>query len=429
MSSLIDSISMGPFGSDVKVEYMVNEGVPFLDGSNLALPRMNVDSLKFVTREKADSLKNALAHPNDIVVTHRGTIGQISFIPDDLGYDEFLISQSQFRVTLDANKVDPVFFTYYFHTKEGQKRLLSFANYVGVPALASATTNFKDLEFPLIPLSAQKRIAQMLLLIDNKIRNNNAICADLEAMAKLFYDYWFVQFDFPDENGKPYKSSGGKMVWNEELKREIPEGWEVKRLDSVIKLERGISYSSSDLAGNGIPMINLGSFAVGGGYKDDNLKYYSGEYSESKVIKPYDLILCLTQQTDIDPKKDVIGCAMLIPNIFCGDIVISQDLAKVVCTEALKHYLIRYFNTSYYHKYITGYATGSKILHLDVNGILGHVAIIPPHHILEEYANAAKDIWNYKSICLAEIKQLASLRDFLLPMLMNGQVKIGKAGA
>jgi len=77
------------------------------------------------------------------------------------------------------------------------------------------------------PLCEQNRIANVLGSIEERIENNNAICAELEAMAKLLYDYWFVQFDFPDENGKPYKSSGGKMVWSEELKREIPEGWEI----------------------------------------------------------------------------------------------------------------------------------------------------------------------------------------------------------
>ncbi|MBK7041942.1 MAG: restriction endonuclease subunit S [Bacteroidetes bacterium] len=100
---------------------------------------------------------------------------------------------------------------------------MSFKNHVGVPALAQATTNFRLLEFPLIPIKEQFKIAQILSTLDAKIELNNRINAELEAMAKTLYDYWFVQFDFPDAKGKPYKSSGGKMVWNEELKRDVPE--------------------------------------------------------------------------------------------------------------------------------------------------------------------------------------------------------------
>ena len=278
---------------------------------------------------------------------------------------------------------------------------------------------------PNIQLSEQKHISRILSVIDAKISNNSTICSELESMAKLIYEYWFVQFDFPNKNGRPYKTSGGKMVWNEELKREIPEGWEVTKLREHIGLERGISYSTADLQGNGIPLINLGSFAIGGGYKEDNLKTYSGEYSNNKIIAPYDLIICLTQQTSIDPNKDVIGCAMLVPDIFDGDVVISQDLTKIVCSEELKFYLVQYFNTSYFHRYISGFASGSNILHLDINGILNNVIIIPPNNILDKFEKTMKAVFKKRSECVIESQQLASLRDFLLPMLMNGQVKVG----
>lgn len=275
----------------------------------------------------------------------------------------------------------------------------------------------------------QSEIAQVLKTIDRKITNNYEAATILEAQAKLLYDYWFVQFDFPDENGKPYKSSGGKMVWNEKLKREIPEGWETGKLESRISLERGISYSTANLQGEGISMINLGSFAIGGGYKDGNLKNYNGDYPDNKRIKPYDMVMCLTQQTSIDPSKDVIGCVMLVPDIFNDDIVISQDLTKILCEENLKLYLAQYFNTEYFHRYITGYASGSNILHLDVNGVLKHTTYFPSNTLLKRFGEMIKPMWEKHSQIMAENQQLASLRDFLLPMLMNGQVKVGKESA
>lgn len=305
--------------------------------------------------------------------------------------------------------------------------LRRYAGQSAQPGLSVET--LLDVEIDVPEKNAQDNIARVLSTIDAKIENNNDICTDLEAMAKMVYDYWFVQFDFPGEDGKPYKSSGGKMVWNEELKREIPEGWEAGKIESAVSLERGISYSTADLSGNGIPMINLGSISIGGGYKDGSLKSYSGEYTETKKVFPYDLILCLTQQTSIDPSKDVIGCAMLVPDIFDSDVVISQDLIKIVCDDALKYYLVQYFNTQYFHRYITGYASGSNILHLDINGVLRHLACFPPKVILKKYAELVKPMWEKRSEYMSENQQLASLRDFLLPMLMNGQIKVRGKGA
>ena len=137
---------------------------------------------------------------------------------------------------------------------------------------------------------------------------NRKKIAELEALAKTIYDYWFVQFDFPDKNGKPYKSSGGKMVWNDQLKREVPEGWVVDRIGSHIRSNRGISYSTKNIAsGKGFPMINLNSFNVDSTYKVAGIKTFEGDVLDNKLLKPFDLVMCNTQQTDLDPKKDIIG--------------------------------------------------------------------------------------------------------------------------
>lgn len=175
MNDLIELISMGPFGSDIKVDSFVDDGVPVLNGSNVSSIKLLETSFKYVTVEKSKALKKANAKRGDIVITHRGTLGQISYIPENSKYDNYVISQSQFRVTLKRDKVNPIYFTYYFHTDEGQKRLLSFKSHVGVPALAQATTNFRLLEFPLIPLIEQNKVAKILSDLDAKIELNNKI--------------------------------------------------------------------------------------------------------------------------------------------------------------------------------------------------------------------------------------------------------------
>ncbi len=286
-------------------------------------------------------------------------------------------------------------------------------------------------EFDNLPYIKQIVLAKVLKNIDLKIANNNAICADLEAMAKLLYDYWFVQFDFPDENGKPYKSSGGKMVWNEDLKREIPEGWKVGRVGDMISTERGISYSTPNIAtGQGVPMLNLATFMPGGGdYKADGLKHFLGDYPQNKVLKPYELIMCNTQQTAIKFETDIIGRAMLVPDIFDGDVVFSHHVNVIrTLNEDMKYYLLYLFNSDYYHKYISGFTNGTNILGLSFNGVEDYLTEVPDEGILKMFGEWIHGFEKKKSQVLLENEQLASLRDFLLPMLMNGQVKVGGKG-
>ena len=179
IADLLDEISMGPFGSNIKKECFVETGVPVLNGSNLTGIALNDDEFRYVTEEKADSLGKANAHRSDVVVTHRGTLGQISFIPETSKYERYVISQSQFRFRCNE-KVLPEYLTYYFHTRKGQYDLLSNASQVGVPALARATTTFQQLEVEIPDIVEQHKIVEMFenfrkkMEINIKINNNLA---------------------------------------------------------------------------------------------------------------------------------------------------------------------------------------------------------------------------------------------------------------
>ena len=241
--------------------------------------------------------------------------------------------------------------------------------------------------------------------------------------AKTIYDYWFLQFEFPNADGKPYKSSGGKMVWDEELKREIPENWRIDLLGNLFTSNRGISYNSKTIEGNGVPMINLASFNIDGSYKEEGIKVYSGEYSAEKVVKPFDLLMCNTQQTAIDYKKDIIGKSFLVPDIFDGDIVSSHHVTTIqVKKDNMKYFLHRLFNTAYFHKYAAGFTNGTNILGLIFSGIERYKLEIPDDTVLDKFAKLMLDIEMKKSKIIKVNQELISLRDFLLPLLMNGQV-------
>ena len=220
IADLIDEIAMGPFGSNIKVSCFVDSGVPVLNGSNLEGFSLSEKTFRYVTREKADSLNKANAHRGDIVITHRGTLGQIVFIPQDSKYDRYVISQSQFRVRCN-DKVLPEYLVYYFHTPIGQHKLLSNASQVGVPALARPSSTFQQIEVVLPELSIQKRVVEIISTIQKKIANNQELNDNLQqqaaALFSSLYDRSNTEVGFTDliqilGGGTP--KTGENTYWN-----------------------------------------------------------------------------------------------------------------------------------------------------------------------------------------------------------------------
>lgn len=220
IADLIDEIAMGPFGSNIKVSCFVDSGVPVLNGSNLEGFSLSEKTFRYVTREKADSLNKANAHRGDIVITHRGTLGQIAFIPQDSKYDRYVISQSQFRVRCN-DKVLPEYLVYYFHTPIGQHKLLSNASQVGVPALARPSSTFQQIEVVLPELSIQKRVVEIISTIQKKIANNQELNDNLQqqaaALFSSLYDRSNTEVGFTDliqilGGGTP--KTGENTYWN-----------------------------------------------------------------------------------------------------------------------------------------------------------------------------------------------------------------------
>ena len=220
IADLIDEIAMGPFGSNIKVSCFVDSGVPVLNGSNLEGFSLSEKTFRYVTRKKADSLNKANAHRGDIVITHRGTLGQIVFIPQDSKYDRYVISQSQFRVRCN-DKVLPEYLVYYFHTPRGQHKLLSNASQVGVPALARPSSTFQQIEVVLPELSIQKCVVEIISTIQKKIVNNQELNDNLQqqaaALFSSLYDRSNTEVRFTDliqilGGGTP--KTGENTYWN-----------------------------------------------------------------------------------------------------------------------------------------------------------------------------------------------------------------------
>lgn len=350
--------------------------------------------------------------------------GKTAFV-DILDENEVAFGSSEFIVLRENAHSDKKFIYYLARSPLFRERAISCME--GTSGRKRVNEGALKRQEILVPeILSQQKIASVLSALDDKIELNNKINAELEAMAKMLYDYWFVQFDFPNADGKPYKSSGGEMVYDEVLKREIPKGWKVKSFEGLVAFTRGISYTSSTINDtSGVPMINLKSFNLNGTYRIDGIKYFTGKVNENKLISKGDLLIAIT---DVTREAEIIGRAISLPE-FNVDVVCSCDVARVdILDNAFeKNYLRFLFNSKHYHNYIKHYASGTLVLHLDLNGILWYKDIIPPMDLQEKFQSFSANIEDKIQANHKQNQELASLRDWLLPMLMNGQVTVADA--
>lgn len=412
LSTVIDVISMGPFGSDIKVDNFISQGIPVLNGSNLTSHKLVENSFKYVSLEKANKLGKANAFRGDIIITHRGTLGQVAYIPQNSKYERYVISQSQFRVRFNDD-LDPVYFSYLMKSEYGQKKLLSFKSHVGVPALAQATSNFKRLELKLHNNIDQKKIAAVLSALDDKIDLNNQINTELEAMAKTLYDYWFVQFDFPDENGKPYKSSGGKMVFNETLKREIPVGWEVKSLYQIANFINGLAcqkFRPENEDDEFLPVIKIREMNDGISGNTEKVRL---NIPEKNIINDGDVLFSWSATLDVKIWTE-------------GKAGLNQHIFKVISDKFPRSFY--YFETLNYLQHFKMMAELRKTTmgHITIDHLKASYIPIPPIDMVKTLDDKLKPILEKVISNKKQNQELAKLRDWLLPMLMNGQVRVGE---
>jgi len=395
---LTDYVSNGSFASLAEnVEYQQSGYARLIRLVDYNKGFVEKDSV-WVSEDAYNFLAKSKLFGDEIIISNVGEYAGKAFICPNLGYPMSLAPNSIMMKTSGNDR----FYYYYFCSPKGYKQIRNIVTKSGQPKFNK--TNFRELEVPNPPIEVQDAIVKVLKTIDDKIDNNNAICSNLEAMAKLLYDYWFVQFDFPDENGNPYKSSGGKMVWNYELKREIPAGWEVKRFNEVLMFQKGrmpdelldvedadhnTQYITINVANNGIP-----------------------QYCSSKGMVP-----CNGQTL------------MVMDGAASGDVYIgySGSLGSTLAMLPSKRndvsdpliYMMLKSNMPIYKRA----NVGSTVPHAN-RSFIEQMKIALPNDA-KGFSIEFDKIFLKIVACKKENQQLASLRDFLLPMLMNGQVKVG----
>lgn len=409
----------GPFGTQLHEKDYVSEGTPIVTVEHLGETGFIKQNLPLVSDEDKLRLSKYTLKEGDIVFSRVGSVDRCTYVSKN--EDGWMFSGRCLRVRFNE-KANSKYISYYFRQRFFKEMMLNISVGATMPSLN--TSLMANIPLYLPNKEVQQNIASVLSALDSKIELNNKINAELEAMAKTIFDYWFVQFDFPNAKGKPYKTSGGKMVWNEDLKREIPEGWEVKLLGTEIEIQRGVSYTSNEINREGIPMINLASFNLDGTYKPEGIKSYSGRFSEKNIVRAGELLIAAT---DVTRNADIIGKAILVPDYYNEKLAFSMDIAKIVSNNIPSSYLMMLFNSNHYHNYIKWFASGTIVLHLNLDGTKRYNMELPPKQLLEKFDNLYHPIFRRTNQTKKENQQLASLRDWLLPMLMNGQVKVGDA--
>ena len=390
IADLIDEIAMGPFGSNIKVSCFVDSGVPVLNGSNLEGFSLSEKTFRYVTRKKADSLNKANAHRGDIVITHRGTLGQIVFIPQDSKYDRYVISQSQFRVRCN-DKVLPEYLVYYFHTPIGQHKLLSNASQVGVPALARPSSTFQQIEVVLPELSIQKCVVEIISTIQKKIVNNQELNDNLEQQAQSYFQELFV------DNADPEWAIGtisdlGTVVGGSTPSKAKPEYY----------TESGIAWiTPKDLS------INKSKFVSHG----ENDITELGLKNSSAAIMP--------EGTVLFSSRAPIGYIA----IAAGEVTTNQGFKSVVPKPEIGTPFVYFFlkNTL---PVIEGMASGSTFKEVSGSTMKNVPAVIPDAETLAKFSDFCAPIFAQQRILEEQNQSLATLRDNLLPKLMSGEIDV-----
>ena len=257
-----------------------------------------------------------------------------------------------------------------------------------------------------IDIEKQKKIANSISIIDQKIQINNQINQELEAMAKTLYDYWFVQFDFPDQNGKPYKSSGGKMVYNPELKREIPEGWEVENLFNVAEVQYGYPFSTDyfNSTGEGVPVIRIRDILG-----NDTTNYSTEEVEDKYKINVGDVLIGMDGNFHMN-------------YWIKEDCYLNQRVVKVN-SDKLPNMVLKY-QIEPFIRLREKSVSRTTVGHLSDKDLKAINVILPKDKYLSSIFDKFESILENIIINQQQNQQLTQLRDWLLPMLMNGQVKV-----
>lgn len=393
------SVVGGPFGSALGRKDYTGDGVPVIRGAQLGGPGcFSHGDLVYVSEEKADSHLGNLAYPGDVLVTQRGTVGQVGLIPDDAPFDRYLLSQSQMKLTVNPARANARFVYYWLRSPEAQHAMVGSTISAGVPHINLAT--FKGIKLPLPSLKEQRAIAGVLHSIDDLIENNRRRVEVLEEMARAIYREWFVRFRYPGHEDVPLVDSPLGP---------IPAGWRVGCVDDLVTLNKAtvdpstIEPSTPAVGLEHIPrqQITLDSWGKAGDLGSRKATFVAGDILFGKIrpyfhkvsVAPVDGI-CSTDAIVLRPHPDHWGLAVL-------SIASDEFVSHAVQT-----------------------SNGTKMPRADWKVIREFPVAIPSTPIARRFSETTDGFLSHAQALIFQAHHLALIRDLLLPKLVTGQIDV-----
>lgn len=426
LTSLVYRVKVGFVGSINDFYCSPDVGVPIIRTTDI--DDIDLKKLKYVTKEFHLKNKKSQLNKGDLIIARHGNNGNAVVY----NLDKEAQVLNAVIIEPDNSKINSELLKIFFDSPYVKKQILGCIK--GSVQGVINTKHISDLMFNFNDDINYDYVARTINNIDKKIELNNQINQELEAMAKLLYDYWFVQFDFPNEEGKPYKSSGGKMVYNEDVKREVPEGWSVKAICEWIEKDKSGDWGKESEQGNYIEKVfcirGADINGLNGNGEVNAPERFILEKNRHKLLESGDLIIEISGGS---PTQSTGRMAFITQETLerFDDPLICSNFCKAVTLkdESYLYNFVYQWNRLYDAGVLFGWegkTSGIKNF-LFESFVTNHHEVFPEKEIVEKFYDIIKPIQIKKQKGLKENQHLAELRDWLLPMLMNGQVKVKDA--
>lgn len=424
LSELSTNISSGLTPLRSNPEFWDNGTIPWLKTEQLG-EKYIYETNEHISKAALDKTSIKTFPENSLSIAMYGegkTRGNLSILKKPMA-----TNQACCNVVIDPEKADFEYVYYFLKTQYEELRNLSSG--------VRKNLNSNDIKnYPIrLPenLDEQKKIANVLKVLDTKIELNNRINTELEAMAKTLYDYWFVQFDFPDANGKPYKSSGGKMVYDPVLKQEIPADWHVNAISDWIRSDKAGDWGKETKQGNYTLQVDCIRGAdingINGKGNVDAPNRFILKKNDHKILAPFDFVIEISGGS---PTQSTGRMAFITEHVlerFDYPLICSNFCKAIDLIDKSYFYNFAYQWQSLYENGVLfgweGKTSGIKNLLFD-SFVSNYNVVMPPKDLAEKFFQFVSPLQEQRQKKLKENAELAGLRDWLLPMLMNGQVTV-----
>jgi len=420
-------IQTGPFGSQLHAADYVPSGVPSVMPQNIGDNRIIEDGIARISEKDAQRLNRYLVRTGDIVYSRRGDVERRAIVRAH--ENGWLCGTGCLRVRLGANGADPRYVSYYLGHPAVREWVVRHAQ--GATMLNLNTSILGECPFLAPPLPEQRAIAHILGSLDEKIELNRRMSETLESMARALFKSWFIDFDPVRAKAegraprlpKPLADLFPSRLVDSDLGA-VPEGWGVNTLADHCEAVKGVSYKGDGLGDDGMPLHNLNSVYEGGGYKYGGIKYYAGEYAARHVVNPGDLIVANTEQGQ---QRRLIGCAALVPSTFGNEGIASHHIYRLrpkATSPLTAAYLCWLLNSPRMHDIVSGYANGTTVTMLPLDGVQKPAVVCPPKGLVDAFDSFALQAARRRDQTISESRVSADLRDGLLSPLIAGELRV-----